>query len=310
MANILCIIDGMTDRSFEIEDYENLSSFSQVHYIDTRPPGFEPETLPCILNILGVKDVPRNIRGWIEALGLGIDIDEDDLIFRGSWIEVDDKGICQAFGKIPKDIMSLSGLTHYAIDKDKSIFISKNMARYIDSLETTMPYDILNKNKKEIVYPEIPGIKEELVKLNRGLSNLVMLAWAYSVKSKMPDYSNYVAICGTNVVKGIAKALNMKLITTFDMTGDIDTNLKAKLDYTLAAANFNDHIMLHIGGCDEASHRKNAFEKRVFLEKIDRIIIAGLLQSKHYIKVISDHGSDPLTGKHTRDLQPVFLYAY
>lgn len=101
MSKILCIIDGMNDPYFNVLKYPALASFPVRNQVETVPNGFEAETLPCVLSLLGAAPPPKNIRGWIEALGAGIEINSEDLVFRGSWVKLDDNGICKEFCKAP-----------------------------------------------------------------------------------------------------------------------------------------------------------------------------------------------------------------
>ena len=58
MSKILCIIDGINDSSFNAEKYPALASFPARSYIKTVPDGFEAETLPCVLSLLGITLPP------------------------------------------------------------------------------------------------------------------------------------------------------------------------------------------------------------------------------------------------------------
>ena len=91
MAEILCIIDGMTDPACCFADMQNLASMQLIGYQDNTLGG-EPETLNCVLHLLGATDVPKHLRGYIEALGSGISVCSDDLILRGSWYSLDRTG--------------------------------------------------------------------------------------------------------------------------------------------------------------------------------------------------------------------------
>ena len=81
MSRILCVIDGMTDPHFQVERYGHLASMGSVRYVDTCG-GFPPETLHCVLRLLGVTDLPVHLRGYVEALGVGIPVRPDDLLLR------------------------------------------------------------------------------------------------------------------------------------------------------------------------------------------------------------------------------------
>ena len=93
MSKILCIIDGMTDPYFRVNNYPNLSSMRLLRHVDTTQ-GQTPESLGCILRLLGTKRVPPHLRGYAEALGYGIPVDKNDLILRGSWFSLNEQGCC------------------------------------------------------------------------------------------------------------------------------------------------------------------------------------------------------------------------
>lgn len=167
---------------------------------------------------------------------------------------------------------------------------------------------MLGKNICDFTYPDIPVLKNSLILLNAADPDCAVLPWAPSAVQTLPKHPVKAAVvCGTNVIKGIAKALNMQLITCGKMTGDVDTDLEEKLSAALKAAREYPFVLLHIGGCDEASHRMNIAQKEQFLMEIDRVILSALLRTNHTIEVVSDHGANPATGKHMGGKQPLFL---
>ncbi len=303
MAKILCIIDGMNDPSFDAERYPALASFPKRGFINTVPDGFGAETLSCILSLLGIKS-PKNIRGWIEALGAGIEIQRDDLIFRGSWISLDDSGFCSCFCDAPENIPELEQVRYVPLSRDKSLLIISGYASYANSIQAILPFEFLGGNIDRYICPDIAPLKDALGRINSIDAKRAMILWAPSTVHSLPDLPHFAAVCGANVVRGIAKALNMRLVTESGMTGDTDTDLNAKLCSTLELAEEYPFVMLHIGGCDEAAHRMNKMQKETFLSKVDKIVLSQLLQSGHEIEVVSDHGSDPLTGRHIGGSQP------
>ena len=66
MSRISCVIDGMTNPHFQVERYGHLASMGSVRYVDTCG-GFPPETLHCVLRLLGgngsAGTSPRLCRG-------------------------------------------------------------------------------------------------------------------------------------------------------------------------------------------------------------------------------------------------------
>ena len=299
MAKILCIIDGMTDPAFDVRKYPALVSFPNMEYIQTVPDGFEAETVPCVLSLLGITSPPRNIRGWIEALGAGIHVNADDLIFRVSWVALDNDEVCVGFCDAPPHLNMLEETRYYPLDGYKGIWIVPEYASYIGSLREVLPFEMIGRPVSNFVNPDIPLLKDILRQIRRANPKRCMLPWAASVEQHLPNFPKKAAVvCGTNVVKGIAKALNMHLVTSDEMTGDTDTNLNIKLHAVLELAEAYPFVILHIGGCDEAAHRMDMSEKEAFLKKIDNTVLAALLASNHDVEVVSDHGTDPLTSKH------------
>ena len=227
MSRILCVIDGMTDPHFQVERYGHLASMGSVRYVDTCG-GLPPETLHCVLRLLGVTDLPVHLRGYVEALGAGIPVRPDDLLLRHAFERLLTKERC-------------------------------------------------------------------------------MLLWGQSVPVALPPFPQKSAvICGKELVKGIARLLHMELFPVKGATGDVDTDLDAKTEAALRAAERCPFVLLHINGADEAAHRHDSAEKETFLRRVDDRVLSRLLASEHEIVVASDHGADPESGAHLGGPQPFF----
>ena len=66
MSRILCVIDGMTDPHFQVEQYGHLASMGSMRYVDTCG-GFPPETLHCVLRLLGGTDLDAKTEAALRA---------------------------------------------------------------------------------------------------------------------------------------------------------------------------------------------------------------------------------------------------
>lgn len=134
-----------------------------------------------------------------------------------------------------------------------------------------------------------------------------MLLWGQSVPAAPPPFPQKSAvICGKELVKGIARLLHMELFPVKGATGDVDTDLDAKTEAALRAAERCPFVLLHINGADEAAHRHDSAEKGTFLRRVDDRVLSRLLASEHEIVVASDHGADPESGAHLGGPQPFF----
>ena len=304
MSKILCIIDGMTDSGFHIADYPNLSRMYLTKHIDTTKDQ-EPESLGCILRLLGVEKVPKYLRGYAEALGYGIPVNTNDLILRGSWFALDENGCITVPAPAPETLQGADNCRYYHLEQYKSLLVFPGMATFISDLITHPPY-ACGGLPSEQLQPEGCVAVEKLF-LSQRTKEQCLVPWGQSVSRSMPPFSQKAAvICGTPVVKGIARLLGMEYIPVPGATGDVDTDLVAKTITAIDAAKRCSFVLLHINGADEAAHRRCEFEKKSFLHKVDELVIPLLLQSWHDVYVTGDHGADPGSGTHIAELQPIF----
>ena len=304
MAEILCIIDGMTDPTFCATDYPSLASMRLMGYQDNALGG-EPETLNCVLHLLGVTDVPKNLRGYIEALGSGISVCSDDLILRGSWYHLDEAGRYTAPCDAPEELRN-PAFRYYDLGQYKSLLVFPHMADKISRISTSLPSSCVSQKAADLVPVGSDVLRD--VFLQCLSQERVMALWGQSVAADlMPFPQRAAVVCGKGTVKGIGKALGMDMIPVKGATGDTDTDLGAKVEAALRAARKYPFVLLHINGADEAAHRKKPMEKREFLKRVDAQVFTRLLASPHRITVTSDHGTDPANGLHLGDKQPVFV---
>lgn len=304
MSKILCIIDGMTDPGFQAESYPNLAKLEPAGFSDTTH-GQEPESLGCILRILGVKQVPPFLRGYAEALGNGIPVSQNDLVLRGSWFALDESGRCTVPVSAPEKLNGSDCCCYYPVGQYKSLLIFPGMAAFLSDLLTHPPYVCIGQPVMQLSPQGCAAVSRVF---HSQLSvNRCLLLWGQSVPAVLPPFPRRAAvITGTSVVKGIARLLGMDLISVPAATGDVDTDLVGKTVAAIHAAKDYPFVLLHINGADEAAHRKNTAEKQAFLQRVDALVLPMLLQSGSEVYVTADHGTDPASGIHTGGLQPVF----
>lgn len=306
MSKILCIIDGMTDPAFCASDYENLSQFQRVGSVDTCA-GLKAESLSCILHLLGTQNIPPYLRGYAEALGEGVAVSKTDLILRASWFALDKQGCCTVPEQGPAVLpFSHADYRYQRLDSYKALLIFPHMAHTVSSIVTFPPCNCSG----------VPALAHRPLG-NAALSscfdqclqtNHCLIPWGQSAAAELSPFPQKAAvICGTSIVKGIAHLLHMDLIVPHGATGDIDTGLLQKTEAALCAAEDYPFVLLHINGADEASHRKNPLQKKQFLQKIDTIVFPLLKSSSHKVIITADHGTDPITGLHLAENQPVFI---
>lgn len=233
MSQILCIIDGMTDPDFMSSRYPCLSSMGRSGFVDTCQ-GQEPESLGCILRLLGIRHVPPYLRGYAEALGAGIPVGQQDLIMRGSWFGLDQQGCCTGPVPGPESLSVDCNCRYYHLESYKSLLVFPGLAREISKITTHPPYHCTGVPAVQM-HPEGSAAAESLCRQCQT-SRRCLIPWGQSIPASLPLFSVPAAvICGTQVVKGIARLLAMDLPDVPNAIGDTDTDLHAKAAAALAA---------------------------------------------------------------------------
>lgn len=302
MSKILCVIDGMTDENFRVADYPNLASLRQLGTVDTCR-GQPPETLGCILHLLGVKKVPEHLRGYAEALGNDIPVSTTDLVLRGSWMGVDRQGRCTSPVAAPEQMTM--PCHYYPLGQYQCLLVFPGLASFVSDIVTFPPYACSGQSLRQLRPTGCQPVSQ-LFDAMQG-EDRCLIPWGQAVSAGLAPFPRRAAvISGTPVVKGIGRLLGMEVICPPGSTGDVDTDLLEKGKAALNAAKTCPFVLLHVNGADEAAHRKDPRQKKAFLQQVDDGLLTMLLRSYHDIYVVSDHGTDPATGQHLGGRQPVY----
>ena len=112
-----------------------------------------------------------------------------------------------------------------------------------------------------------------------------------------------VVIAARGACAGAARLMGAKVITPPGATGLPDSDLAAKGVYARAAiAGGARRVVVHVGGADEAAHRRDAELKVAVIERADREVLgpiaAAVRAARGRLRVCADHGCDPSTGEH------------
>lgn len=308
MKTIMVIIDGAepSDYTFckNINQIKEIGSYGTVN---NTPEGMETNSLTCILNILGVphSNIPKG-RAYLEAIAINEEIDENDLIFRCNNIKVKDDILLSCVENRETFIKEEDATDFRLIDigSYKNLLIIKDGRKYYDSISTFPPHENLGKRLSDIL-PKCEDKKVESI-LNKLIYNYNLYPWGQSVKDKIPTFYELhskkgAVVCKTEIVVGIAKAMNMFLPVLNNATAEVDTDLVEKSRKTLELSKEYDFVLLHINGADESAHRKNEEEKLNFINKVDSEVIGYLMKNidtNTSLIVTSDHGTSAKSGNH------------
>lgn len=312
MAAIFCILDGMTGEGLEqtaLPGLQRIKEEGAWGYFDTVPAGFAAESMNCIFTLLGLlpRQVPRHGRAYLEALGAGLPVAQGDLVLRGSWLRVSADGVVQGFENTPPPINAAGAdVRYYPLGGYKSLLVVPGWGAGLAQLQTTAPHEAFGAQAQALGPQGCPPLEA----FCRAAKNdgALLVPWGQAAGCRVPRlYAGGAAVCGAQLVRGMAQVLGMQLPTVAGFTGDVDTDLDAKLQAALQAAAKASFVLLHINGGDEAGHRKNLAEKTAFAHRVDAQLLRPLAQSGHSLLVCADHSTPVATGMHGDEPQPFFL---
>jgi 2,3-bisphosphoglycerate-independent phosphoglycerate mutase len=112
-----------------------------------------------------------------------------------------------------------------------------------------------------------------------------------------------VVIGAVGAATGLARLMGAKAVIPDGATGRPGSDLSAKRGAALAAiADGAGHVVVHVGGADEAAHEHDRTLKIAVIEAADRELIgplaAAVAECGGSIRVCPDHGCDPDSGDH------------
>lgn len=336
-------MDGKTPFQYakckNINFIRNSGSYGEFK---TCPDGFKVDSMNCIMTLLGIE--PHNIpkgRAYLESLAHEIPIDKDDLVMRCNLVTIDDYGRLKSscgegiargeFESIIKDNEDIfeenEKMKLYNIGGYKNILVIKGAKYELEQTMTYAPHENLGELIEDIIPrgSKVSRMLEKMIKESRhnikkpeeGFKEYMLIPWGASYVQEIPEFyelhnKKCACVCATEIVRGMALAMGMKVPRVKGATADVDTDLSSKLNSALILSKEYEVVIVHINGTDEASHRKRPFEKASFLKAIDEIIVGGFIKSKSFdnILVCCDHSSLSDKGSHRGGYQPFFLYNF
>lgn len=332
---IMVVVDGMHEPPLpqlggltpcEAADCKHIMSM-QRDEICLIPPGMEASTDVALLTLLGYDAATAcSSRAPLEAIGCGINVSDNDTVLRCNLVTMRRGMIVSHCGNnltpnnAHKIVNLLNGhfatphLRFYPGDGFRAILKVRNL----DSLPaSTPPHNILNKPlMSHIISSDMLAnlmIKANILLSGQNLgANGIWLWGAGKMREFAPLAIDGCCISGTPLVRGLAKAVGMRIVKVDGADGTIDTNLKGKAEAAMQAIPHHRLVLVHVEACDEASHRRDIDGKIKMLRRVDTELVKPLLEHAHNcgatLAVLSDHATSTLTGHHLPIPVPCHLY--
>lgn len=323
MKYIIILGDGMAGEPLECiggkttleqaltPEMDRLAKMSEIGLVSMVPEGMAPGSDTANLSVLGYNpEVYYTGRSPLEALSIGVGMEEDDVSFRCNLVTLtedaslpyEDQRIVDHSSdeintrdagvllEVLKEEVLKPGFELYRGTSYRHLLLWKNG----HEMELTPPHDILTNQIREY----LPGdpmllammkesyrvLKEHPVNLKRKAQGLrpANSAWFWGAgkRPKLPDFQEKtgkrgVMISAVDLLKGIAAGSGMKIVHVEGADGGLHTNYEGKAQAAVRALldEGYDFAYIHVEAPDEMGHQGSVEKKVRAIEFLDQRLI-------------------------------------
>ena len=317
-----------------------------VGLVRTVPMGMEPSSACACMSVLGYD--PRAYyrgRSGIEAHGMGIPVNEGEIVFRCNLVAVRDGRMWSySCGHITTgEAQHLVATLNERLGSDNVHFYPGVGYRHLckirgreDTLlaNCTPPHDIPDKIIAEFL-PKGPGsdllrdlmarsalvLRDHAVNVERGArgdipATMIWLFWGSGKIPTMPAFKELYSldaavISGVDIVRGLARMTGLAVSDVPGVTGDMNNDYMSQAIGTLEALEKYDMVVTHVEATDEAAHAGQIGDKIEAIQQVDREIVSRLRSwNKDALRVLilPDHATPIETQTHVADPVPFTLW--
>lgn len=296
-------------------------------------------------NIFGYTEHPG--RGYVEAVGAGLEPEKNDICFRSNFATVnkamvvldrragrDETGLDELAEALNGMRIKDCDITFKHTVGHRAVLILSN-DELCEHVSATDPKKEGERVRESVpVIPEhdkdFPKAKRTAKILNEFTKESFRILSEHEINEKRSIPANIVlsrnpgkkmdlepfekkyglkAACigAVSGTIGVAKILGMETVQKGN--GLTTTDLGEKMDALFKLLKTHDFIWLHIKGADVASHDKKYNEKKEFIERVDREVFSELITLENVLIVVTtDHITSSQTGEHALGYVPILIY--
>ncbi|MBR2499249.1 MAG: cofactor-independent phosphoglycerate mutase [Clostridia bacterium] len=330
-----------------------LAKVSEVGLCKTVPCGMKPGSDVANLSVLGYN--PHDCytgRSPLEAASIGINLKDTDVTARANLVTVSDEKVYSDKTMIDYSAGEISTeeakelIEFLAKEINDDVYklyagISYRHCLVVDNGvvagDFTPPHDITGKPVKEYL-PESEQGKKLLLLMEKSYELLKdhpvnkrriangkrpansLWFWGEGTKPALEKFEDKFSLKGgiisaVDLLKGIGKLADMRVIEVDGATGNYDTNFSGKAQACLDAIDDGlDLVYLHMEAPDECGHHGDAEHKIYSIEQIDEKVVKPVIEGLKVrgedfaVLICPDHPTPISIMTHCSDPVPYLIY--
>lgn len=322
---------------------DRISSEGRLGLVNTLDAHARGGSERALLSLLGYDTREINVsRGPLEAAGIGIALEPDDLALRVNFVSTFNGVLVDHnAGQISdSEAVALIKMLNARIGGEKlgfhaglgyrNLLVMKGCASLV--FETVPPHEILQQPVRDffpygadaqILSDLLERARAELenhdinsvrIDLGENPADMIWL-WGQGRDFELPSFESLFDLRGGLVgavplARGLARKIGFDVIDVPGATGGIDTDYAAKADACAEALKRNDLVVLHVGAINEACHEANPSSKVAAIEAVDSRLMGPLLKvleslDRWRLMVATDHITSSVETTQARGPVPI-----
>jgi 2,3-bisphosphoglycerate-independent phosphoglycerate mutase len=358
MKYCVVIIDGaaglpLPERGnktcLELARTQNLEAMAEeavLGLVRTVPAGMEPSSACACMSLLSYDPkIYYKGRAAIEAVSMGVPIDEGEVVFRCNLVTIEDgqmKSYCAGHigngeasrlidalneslggedvrfypGVSYRHLLKLKGQqdTAEAICTPPHDISGRPIARYLPQGEGS---DFLN----QLMDSSVSVLEKHPINIARQArgdvpANMIWLFWGSGPVPQMPAFERSYGLkaaltSAVDLLRGLGQMMAMEILEIPGVTDGLDNDFRGQTEGALKALDRNDLVVIHIEAPDEAGHAGSIGDKVEAIRRIDKEIVSRLMSYKPgglRLLVMPDHPTPIEIRTHVAEPVPFILW--
>ncbi|MDD4923279.1 MAG: cofactor-independent phosphoglycerate mutase [Dehalococcoidales bacterium] len=358
MKYCVLIIDGAADWPVKEQggqtcleasvtpNLDKLSKKSVMGLTQTVPAGMEPSSAVACMSVLGYDpQVYYRGRAAIEAVSMGVNIEDGEVIFRCNLVNVQGgKMNSYCAGHISdEEAAKLIDALNESLGNENIRFYPGVGYRHLLKLKgydevtkaiCTPAHDISDKliadylpNGKgssflrRLMQDSVAVLENHKVNTDRRAwnelpANMIWLFWGSGKIPQMPPFrkihgKSAAITSAVDLLKGLGKMMDMDIIEIPGVTDNLDNDFIAQVNGGLKALDTHDLVVIHIEAPDEAGHAGSFSDKVEAIQIIDREVVSRIISYPNdelRVVVMPDHPTPVAIKTHVAEPVPFLLW--